>query len=251
MTQVGDDEFARKPVGSGQFAFVSRTPDSEIKSVRYDKYFRAREQAGTPRLPYVANLVQSIRPDDQARLAALEAGEIDIAWDVDPTLVKAFEGKKGFRTVYSDDATTACIQFNTVLDKDPVTGAATREALLARLEMVGSLAPAMPLSFVAVHLEGGESERAELLRAVAGRVRELTRPTDAVGRLDHETIGVVLQGTGATAAGPVAARLAHHLNHMAGAPRGFSVTVSAATGTGVNAATLPAAALDSFAGACG
>ncbi|HML99451.1 MAG TPA: GGDEF domain-containing protein [Tepidiformaceae bacterium] len=136
-------------------------------------------------------------------------------------------------------------------DRDPVTGAATREALLARLEMVGSLAPAMPLSFVAVHLEGGESERAELLRAVAGRVRELTRPTDAVGRLDHETIGVVLQGTGATAAGPVAARLAHHLNHMAGAPRGFSVTVSAATGTGVNAATLPAAALDSFAGACG
>ncbi len=136
-------------------------------------------------------------------------------------------------------------------ERDPVTGAATREALLARLEMVGSLAPAMPLSFVAIHLEGGESERAELLRAVTARVRELTRATDAVGRLDHETIGVVLQGTGVTAAGAVAARLTHHLNRLPGAPRGFRVTVSAATGTGVNAATLPAAALDSFTGACG
>lgn len=136
-------------------------------------------------------------------------------------------------------------------ERDPLTGAATREALLARLEMVGSLAPAMPLSFVAVHLEGGESERAELLCAVAGRMRELTRATDGVGRLDHETLGVVLQGTGVTAAGAVAARLAHHLNRLPGAPKEFCVTVSAATGTGINAGTLPHAAMETFSAGCG
>jgi hypothetical protein len=50
---------------------------------------------------------------------------------------------------------------------------------------------------------------------------------------------------------PVAARLAHHLNRLPGAPREFSVAVSAATGTGLNAATLPEAAMETFAAGCG
>lgn len=122
LQQVGDEEFARKPVGSGPFSFVSRTPDSELKSVRFDKYFRPQTAQGRPRVPYVATLQQLIRPDDQARLAALEAGELDIAWDVNPALVKAFEGKKGFRTMYLQDGTGVHIQFNNQVEKDPVTG---------------------------------------------------------------------------------------------------------------------------------
>jgi GGDEF domain-containing protein len=134
-------------------------------------------------------------------------------------------------------------------DRDHLTGTATRAALLARLEMVGSLAPSMPLSFLAVHVEADELN-APMLRAVAARLRELTRPTDAVGRLDDATFGIVLQGTGVTAAGAVAARLVHHLNRLPGAPREFSVTVSAATGTGLNGATLPEAAMETFAAGC-
>ena len=134
-------------------------------------------------------------------------------------------------------------------DCDHLTGTATRAALLARLEMVGSLAPSMPLSFLAVHVEAEELV-APMLRAVAARLRELTRPTDAVGRLDDLTFGVVLQGTGVTAAGAVAARLAHHLNRLPGAPRDFAVAVSAATGTGLNGGTLPKAAMETFAAGC-
>lgn len=134
-------------------------------------------------------------------------------------------------------------------DCDHLTGTATRDALLARLEMVGSLAPSMPLSFLAVHVEADELA-GPMLKTVAERLRELTRATDAVGRLDDATFGIVLQGTGVTAAGAVAARLAHHLNRLPGAPREFCVTVSAATGTGLNAQALTEAAMETFATGC-
>lgn len=123
VQQVGDVEFAQKPVGSGPFSFVSRTPDTEYKSARFEKYFHNRESSPLrPRLPYIANLSQVIRPDDQARLAALEAGEIDIAWDVNPDLAKTFNGKKGFAVKYVQDGTGVHIQFNNQVAKDPVTG---------------------------------------------------------------------------------------------------------------------------------
>lgn len=122
VQQVGDEEFARNPVGSGPFSFVSRTADTEYKSARFDKYFQSRESGQRPRVPYIANLSQIIRPDDQARLAALEAGEIDMAWDVNPELAKTFDGKSGFRVMYVQDGTGVHVQFNNQVDPDPSTG---------------------------------------------------------------------------------------------------------------------------------
>ncbi len=135
-------------------------------------------------------------------------------------------------------------------NKDLATGIATRQALLERLSTVGTLAPTAPLSFVAACIEGAEgmdvATLAALQRAVGARLKNLTRATDLVGRVDDETFGVVLQGTGSTAAGAVASRLAHHLNKLPGLPRHGCIVVSAATGNGGNAETLAAAALDSF-----
>src|SRR3972149_5915573 len=64
-------------------------------------------------------------------------------------------------------------------DCDHLTGTATRAALLGRLEMVGSLAPSMPLSFLAVHVEA-DALAAPMLRAVSECLRDLIRATDAV-----------------------------------------------------------------------
>lgn len=135
-------------------------------------------------------------------------------------------------------------------ERDLATGIATRQALLDRLSTVGTLAPTAPLSFVAACIEGAEeldeATLGSLQRAVASRLKDLTRATDVVGRIDDDTFGVVLQGTGATAAGAVASRLAHHLNKLPELPRQVGVVVSAATGTGASAETLAVAALDSF-----
>lgn len=135
-------------------------------------------------------------------------------------------------------------------NRDLATGVASRQALMDRLTTVGELAPKAPLSFVAVRIVDAEEldagELIQLQKSVAARLRELTRATDLVGRVDDNAFGVVLQGTGATAAGAVASRLSFHLNRVSELPRTAAVIVSAATGTGANAETLAVAALDNF-----
>lgn len=135
-------------------------------------------------------------------------------------------------------------------NRDLATGVASRQALLDRLSVVGELGPKAPLSFVAIRFEDTEDMPAESLaalqKAVAARLAELTRATDMVGRLEETAFGIVLQGTGATAAGAVASRLSHHLNRLAELPRTAAIVVSAATGTGVNAQALVIAAMDSL-----
>lgn len=66
-----------------------------------------------------------------------------------------------------------------------------------------------------------------------------------MGRFTGASFGIVLQGTGATAAAAVAARLGWRLNQLvAGFRAPVQVAVYAATGTGLNAETLPVAAIE-------
>ena len=117
---------------------------------------------------------------------------------------------------------------------------------------MGQLAPNAPLSFLVVKVSGLRHADGDVqLRHVAARVRELVRATDTIGRLTGTAFGIALQGTGVTAAGAVAARLTHHLNRMEQLHPAVCVTVSAATGTGVNAETLPIAAMETFEPCCG
>jgi GGDEF domain-containing protein len=133
-------------------------------------------------------------------------------------------------------------------------GVLRRNTLLSRLTMVGGLGEDAPLSFVAVRVCGlGElHERRgwvaceEVLRSVANGLGGLVRATDTVGRLNASTFGVVLQGTGATAAASVAARLTYRLNRLPEILPSVEVRVGAATGTGENVDTLAIAAVDSF-----
>lgn len=141
-------------------------------------------------------------------------------------------------------------------DEQGEFGVASRHALLLRLDTIGELAPAAPLSFLMVKVIGlgdfdrecGEEGSDEVLRRVASTILGVTRATDMVGRMSGTGFGIVLQGTGCVGAGAVAARLAHHLGKAVQALPALRIEVAAATGTGINAETLPLAALDSFSG---
>ncbi|MCC6420521.1 MAG: diguanylate cyclase [Gemmataceae bacterium] len=127
----------------------------------------------------------------------------------------------------------------------------SRAEVFERLETVGVLAPRAPLSFLVVRVDRAGAAHQLLLQAMTRRIQELIRPTDTLGQFTGSSFAVVLQGTGATAAGAVAARLTHHLNQLAASlSSGARVEVYAATGTGLNADTLPVAALDSLDDCC-
>jgi GGDEF domain-containing protein len=144
-------------------------------------------------------------------------------------------------------------------------GAPARRRLLSRVELMQALdampvlAPRAPLSFLAVKVDGIDAVEAErgdigvrlVSRGVGEALARLCRGTDIPGELDPGTFGVLLQGSGATAAAAVAARLTHHLNRLAFLPGTCAISVGAATGTGSHGRRLARAALETFDGVCG
>ena len=138
--------------------------------------------------------------------------------------------------------------------RDSLCDVASSRGLMERLHLVGSIAPTSPLSFLAVKVDGlralneasGWEAGDEALKAIAEELQSLSRATDLVGRLAGAVFGVVLQGTGATAASAVAARLSFRVNQTLGPSSPVGVRISAASGTGVHCETLVIAAMDSF-----
>ncbi|MGI8553802.1 MAG: ABC transporter substrate-binding protein [Dehalococcoidia bacterium] len=113
---------AAKPVGSGPFQFVSRTADSEIRSTRFDKFFRLPTDRQGTHIPYIKDLIQHIYPEDQARVNALQAGNIDLAYNVPSALAKSLEGQSGIKVVYLNGDQPMHIMINSIMPTDPQTG---------------------------------------------------------------------------------------------------------------------------------
>jgi peptide/nickel transport system substrate-binding protein len=118
----GDKVMLDNPVGFGPFKFVSRRADSEIRSTRFDDFFNPQGQKYGPFTPIVKDLVQRVIPEDAARAAALEAGEIDLAVNVSGDIGKSFEGRSGFKVIYLPGDQPMHIHMNTRLEKDPISG---------------------------------------------------------------------------------------------------------------------------------
>jgi peptide/nickel transport system substrate-binding protein len=81
--QVGSQGFNQYPIGTGPFKFVSASDDlMEITIERFSEYY-----GGAPALPPVGEacveqVIFSVIPDNQTRVAALKAGEVDIIQSV-------------------------------------------------------------------------------------------------------------------------------------------------------------------------
>jgi peptide/nickel transport system substrate-binding protein len=84
---VGDDAFARKPVGSGPYKFVEHVAGSHIKLAAFDNHWRT----GTPKFK---TITFKIIPEETTRIALLRRGELDVT-DISRERVKEVE-KDGF-----------------------------------------------------------------------------------------------------------------------------------------------------------
>lgn len=99
VMRLGNQGFARAPVGAGPFRFVSWEEGRQVILERFDKYNWAPSYNVNKGPSNVKRIVHRLIGDASTRVAALEAGEIDIS-DATPVLdVKRLGETKGYATM--------------------------------------------------------------------------------------------------------------------------------------------------------
>jgi peptide/nickel transport system substrate-binding protein len=86
------DEVGEHPAGTGPFKFVERVRGEKIVLERWDDYWGA-ELGGPYQAPHIDRLIFVPMPDAAARIAALEAGEVDMVWSPPPDSVPVMVDK--------------------------------------------------------------------------------------------------------------------------------------------------------------
>ena len=98
VQKLGDAGFARAPVGTGPFRFVSWEPGRQVVLERNEAYRWAPPFMACQGPSKVARVIHRFIPDASTRVAALEAGEIDIC-DLTPILdMQRLAKDRRFRT---------------------------------------------------------------------------------------------------------------------------------------------------------
>ena len=92
IAEVGIDGFARAPVGTGPFRFVSRSAGERILMEANPDYWRSG-------YPLVSELEFRVIPDASTRLAAVQTGEIHIANRLSPDQALTLERVPGVQVV--------------------------------------------------------------------------------------------------------------------------------------------------------
>jgi peptide/nickel transport system substrate-binding protein len=72
--KVGKDGFKQAPIGAGPYRFVRQTPGTEIELEAFPEYWR--------KTPSVKTIVARGVPEGVTRLALLQTGEIDVAYNI-------------------------------------------------------------------------------------------------------------------------------------------------------------------------
>jgi peptide/nickel transport system substrate-binding protein len=83
-------ELPTHPTGTGPFKFVSYTPGDRVVMTRNPDYFE-------PGLPKLDGVELRIIPEMSVKIAALQAGDLDVVWDLPLEQVKELTGKSGVR----------------------------------------------------------------------------------------------------------------------------------------------------------
>ena len=87
VERVGETGFKKAPIGAGPYKFVSFTPGVELVCDAFEGYWR--------KVPAIKQLVFKVIPDEATRLAALQRGEIDIAYSIRGELAEQLKRTPG------------------------------------------------------------------------------------------------------------------------------------------------------------
>ena len=118
----GDDHFANNPIGCGAYKFISWVPDQEIRSERFEEFAFPHDAPYQWKAGWAKYLTGRFFPEEQARAAALEAGEIDIAYRISPDVASQFEDRDDFKVIVLPDVRVMAIELPVNQSLDPLTG---------------------------------------------------------------------------------------------------------------------------------
>lgn len=108
-----------KPVGTGPFKFVSWSKDDQIVLEANPDYWGGK--------PAIDRLIYRSIPDNNARLVALQAGDLDIMDGVDPTFIETIKATGQFDIAERPAMNVGYLAFNT--QKAPFTNPLVRRAI--------------------------------------------------------------------------------------------------------------------------
>jgi peptide/nickel transport system substrate-binding protein len=127
VQSVGDDGFARQPVGCGPFRFVEGRLDDRVVMERFDDYW-----GGAPDIPPVGpakvrRVIFRMMPDPTVRVAALMSGEVHIIQSVPPHMVAALEADSRIQVKTVEGTTAYNLEMNVA--KPPFDDIRVRQAI--------------------------------------------------------------------------------------------------------------------------
>ena len=101
-------------VGTGPFRFVDADPDVGANWTRYEDYHKPRDGLTNPRLAWYKDLAIQIRPEPLAQIAGIEAGEIDVVYNLPTDVAEPYRDNPNFKVLYQPSSQPShYIMFNT------------------------------------------------------------------------------------------------------------------------------------------
>ncbi len=115
IEELGDEGYNRDGLASGPFQLTNFEPDIEVRSARNDNYPIGYENLNRKHRAWAKEIVQSVRPEPVARLAALQAGEADVTPSLEWELVQDFVDEPGFEVLFDPGCCPHTIFPNTLV----------------------------------------------------------------------------------------------------------------------------------------
>ena len=121
VRKVGVAGYRQHPIGTGPYKFVEHVPDDHVTLEAWDGYWGGKQRIKT--------IIYRPIKEDAARVAALLAGEIDMAMDVPPELLPMVQRAKGLAIKMVPSARVYLMTLSTLFPDYPTTKREVREAI--------------------------------------------------------------------------------------------------------------------------
>jgi peptide/nickel transport system substrate-binding protein len=127
--KVGEEGFAKAPVGTGPWKFVSRSVKEELNLEAFDDYWNKDAR------PKIKNLTIKIIPEDLTRVAAFKSGAVDWIDNVPPAMVAEFKKMPGVKTFTAISGNNLYIDFPSDNPSSPFSKLKVRQAVAQAIDM--------------------------------------------------------------------------------------------------------------------